>query len=271
MNPPQRGKIGGIRTMFKTILSYFTFSLLLLLSNSSGNSAAQFQKNSPEQPNRTLEKMIVASGSAAMDLDLNRLNGLGSGTKLDTFHFEVRPNSFFTVLVFNNVLRGPTLGSMGLIPGNSATLPAALKASLNQLVIEKIPSNNPYDLVVRDGKTGFVFFNIEGNLYDYDAGAHLLSIKDGRLLISEEFANTLGHPSQAGLIVGRISTATSMYPIEIKTVVNGAVQSAMLPPLRGGAQSPGSVRGSDIIATQGPDIIVGDLPDLGQFGSAGTQ
>jgi hypothetical protein len=249
--------------MFKTILSYFTLPLLLLLSNSSGNPVAQVQKNSPEQPTGTLEKMIVASGSAAMDLDLNRLNGLSSGTKLDTFHFEVRPNSFFTILVFNNVLRGPTLGSMGLIPGNSATLPAPLKASSNQLVIEKIPSNDPYDLVVRDGKTGFVFFNIEGNLYDYDAAAHLLTIKDGRLLISEEFANTLGRPSQAGLIVGRISTATSMYPIEIKTVVNGAVQSAMLPPLRGGAQSPESV--------PGPDIIVGDLPSMAQFGSAGTQ
>jgi len=250
--------------MFKTILSYFMLPLLLLLSNSSGNSAAQVQKRSPEQPTGTLEKMIVASGSVAMDLDLNRLNGVGSATKLDTLRFEVRPNSFFTILVFNNVLRGPTLGSMGLIPGNSATLPALLQASSNQLVIEKIPSSDPYDIVVRDGKTGFVFFNIEGNLYDYDAGAHLLSIKDGRLLISEEFANTLGRPSQAGLIVGRISIATTMYPIEITTVVNGAVQSAILPPLRGGAQNnPDSV--------PGPDVIVGDLPSLGQYGSDGTQ
>src|SRR4029077_6810347 len=163
--------------MFKTILSYFMLPLLLLFSNSSGNSAAQVQKKSPEQPTGTLEKMIVASGSVAMDLDLNRLNGVGSATKeskLDTLPFGVRPNSFFTILVFNNVLRGPTLGSMGLIPGNSATLPAPLQASANHLVIEKIPSTDPYDIVVRDGKTGFVFFNIEGNLYDYDAGAHLL-------------------------------------------------------------------------------------------------
>ena len=57
----------------------------------------------------------------------------------------------------------------------------------------------PFDLVVRDGKTGFVFFNIEGNLYDYDAAAHLLSIKGGRLLISEEFANKLGRPADAGV------------------------------------------------------------------------
>jgi hypothetical protein len=79
--------------MFKTILSYFTLPLLLLLSNSSGNPVALVQKRGPEQPTGTLEKMIVASGSVAMDLDLNRLNGLGSPTKLDTFHFEVRPNS----------------------------------------------------------------------------------------------------------------------------------------------------------------------------------
>ena len=249
--------------MFKIIASYFMLPLLLLLSNSSGNSAAQLQKKGPEQPTGTLEKMIVASGSAAMDLDLNRLNGIGSATKLDTVRFEVRPNSFFTILVFNNVLRGPTLGSMGLIPENSATLPAALKASSNQLVIEKIPSSDPHDIAVGDGKTGFVFFKIEGNLYDYDAAAHLLSIKDGRLLISEEFANKLGRPSQAGLIVGRISTTTTMYPIEIKTVVNGAIRSAILPPLRGGAQNPESV--------PGPDVIVGDLPDLEQYGSAGTQ
>ena len=122
---------------------------------------------------------------------------------------------------------------MGLIPETAATLPGPLQASLNQLVIEKLPSDAPFDLVVRDGKTGFVFFNIEGHSYDYDAAAHLLSIKDGRLLISEEFANKLGRPADAGSIVGRISIATTMYPIEITTVVNGAAQSAILPPRSG--------------------------------------
>ena len=178
--------------------------------------------------------------------------------------FEVGPNSFFTILVFNNVLRGPEPGSMGLIWGNSAVLPEPLNASSNQLVIEKIPSGEPFDLVVRDGKTGFVFFNIEGHLYEYDAAAHLLSIKGGRLLISEELANKLGRPADAGVIVGEISIATTMYPIEITTVVNGAVQSSILPPRGGGAQSAPD-------AVPGPDIIVGDLPDLEQFGSNGSQ
>src|SRR5450755_734218 len=253
--------------MLRKMLSYFTLPLLLLLSNSSGNSAPQLPGKSPGGQTGTLEKMIVASGNVAIDLDLNRLRGIGSGkqeSKLDTCRFEVGPNSFFTILVFNNVLRGPELGSMELIWGKSVILPEPLNASSTQLVIEKIPSSEPSDLVVRDGKTGFVFFYIEGNLYNYDAAAHSLSIKGGRLLISAEFATKLGRPADAGSIVGGISIATTMYPIEITTVVNGAAQSAILPPRSGRAPNAPD-------AVPGPDVIVGDLPDLEQFGSSGTQ
>jgi subtilisin-like proprotein convertase family protein len=253
--------------MMKKTLSYFTLPLLLLLSNSSGNSAPQLAGKSPDGQSGTLEKMIVASGNVAMDLDLNRLNGIDSGKqepKRETLRFQVGPNSFFTVLVFNNVLRGPDAGSMGLIPRSVAMLPESLNASLNQLVIEKISSEEPFDLVVRDGKTGFVFFNIEGHQYDYDAAAHSLSIKDGRLLISVEFANTLGRPAEAGVIVGEISIATTTYPIEVTTVVNGAAQSSIMPARGDGAPNvPTSV--------PGPDVIVGDLPSMTQGGSSGTQ
>src|SRR3984893_9766538 len=225
--------------MLKKMLGYFTLPLLLLLSNSSGNSAPQSSGKSSEGQTGTLEKMIVANGNVALELDLNRLNGIVFTTtrepKLEPLRFQVGPNSFFTILAFNNVLRGPEPGSMGLIPGNTATLPGALQASLSQLVIEKLPADASFDLAVRDGKTGFVFFNIEGNLYDYDAAAHLLSIKDGRLLISEEFARKLGRPAEAGVSVGRISIATTMYPIEITTVFDGAVQSSILPARGGGA------------------------------------
>ena len=53
--------------MMTKTLSYFTLPLLLLLSNSSGNSAPQWQEN-PEGQTGTLEKMIVANGTVAMDL-----------------------------------------------------------------------------------------------------------------------------------------------------------------------------------------------------------
>jgi hypothetical protein len=248
--------------MLRKILSYFTLPLLLLLSNSSGNSAPQSPEKSPEGLTGTIEKMIVASGSVAMDLDLNRLNG-GKESKLETVRFEVSPNSFFTVLVFNDALRGPEPGSMGLVWGNSTVLPGALNASASQLVIEKVASDEAFDLVVRDGKSGFVFFNIEGHVYDYNAATHSLRIKDGRLLISREFASKLGHPAEAGAVAGKISIVTAVYPIEVTTVVNGAAQSMTM------AARPGAApNGSHV---PGPDVIVGDLPSMSQFGSNGSR
>src|SRR5204862_6846116 len=133
------------KTMFrKKMFSYFTLPLLLLLSNSSGNSAPQSPEKKPERQSGTLEKMIVASGNVTMDLDLNRLNGAAAGTqesKRETLRFQVSPNSFLTVLVFNNILRGPEPGSIGLIPENTANLPGPLQSSLSQLVVEKLASD----------------------------------------------------------------------------------------------------------------------------------
>src|SRR6266480_4575153 len=100
--------------------------------------------------------------------------------KLEIMRFVVAANSFFPILVFNDLLRGPQPGSMSLIPQNSVAgiaavagigdagvsapsysyLPAALTASLKQLVIEKLPSDQRYDLAVRDANTGFTFFNV---------------------------------------------------------------------------------------------------------------
>jgi len=253
--------------MFTKTLGYFALSLLLLLSNSSGNSAPQPQAKSPDRQTGTLERMVVATGNVAMDLDLDRLKGISSATqesKLDTFRFEVGPNSFFTIRVLNGDLRGPEPSSMGLIWRNTIALPEPLNASASQLGIEQTPSGGQFDLVVRDGKTGFVFFNIEGQTYEYDAASHLLSINGGRLLVSEELAKMLGRPADAGSLAGRISIATTMYPIEVTTFVNGAATAITLPPRTGNANAPeGSV--------PGPDIVVGDMSGLQQFGSASGQ
>src|SRR5205823_10884415 len=238
--------------MSKKLFTYLMLPLLLLFCNSSQNSVAGSKQKSPSAQSGTLEKMIVASGSVVMDVDLNRLNGISSATaKSEPLRFAVAANSFFPVLVFNDVLRAAEPGSIALIPQNSATLPAALSASLNQLVIEKLPSGEAFDLAVRDGKSGFVFFNIAGHQYDYDANGQLLSIKDGRLLISQEFAQALGRPSGAGSVVGKISIGTSMQPVEIATVVNGAVQSVMMPPVQGaGAEAAQPSAGT----APGPDV-----------------
>src|SRR4029453_7741917 len=60
-----------------------------------------------------LQKMIVESGSVIMDLDLNRLNGTGSALQTTVrLQFTVAANSFFSILVFNDLLRGADHGSM---------------------------------------------------------------------------------------------------------------------------------------------------------------
>jgi hypothetical protein len=210
--------------------------------------------------------MIVESGSVTMNVDLNGLNGDSSlVARPITLQFVAAANSFLPILVFNDLLRGAEPGSMALVPAGvndpGYSLPGALGASLKQLVVEKLRSGQGFDLAVRDSKTGLTFFNVEGHQYNYDAKAHSLSITGGRLLISKEFANVLGRPSDAGEVVGKISVGATMQPIEITHLdKNGDVKSETLPALN----QPG------VGTVPGPDVIVGELIGLEQsdFGAA---
>src|SRR5438034_5824983 len=123
---------------------------------------------------------------------------------------------------------------------------------------------------MREGKTGFALFNIEGHQYDNDAKPQVLSIKDGSLLISTKFAEALGRTSEAGSVVGKISIGTSMQPVEIATVVNGALQSVTMPPLQGVASAREQAAQPSVGTVAGPDVIVGDLPSVEQGGSSGS-
>ena len=171
--------------MSKLTLTGLALPLFLLFASPPASAPKAFgaTKETPESHGQagTLQKMIVESGSVTMDLDVNQLNGIGSMPgRPTTLQFAVAANSFFPILVFNELLRGPEPGSMALIPAgvnaSGYNLPASLRASLKQLVIQKLPSGEGSDLAVRDGKTGFTFFNIDGGQYDYDAKAQSLSI-----------------------------------------------------------------------------------------------
>ena len=213
----------------------------------------------------TLEKMVVASGNVSLSLDLNRLQGNSSASQdMQTFQFGVDPNASFTALVFNHAFRGVEPGPLALIWGNNAVLPDALNGSANQLAIEKLPAGEAFDLAIRDSKTGFVFFNVEGNQYDFNSTSNALNISGSRLVISPELASRLGRTADAGKVVGTLTVSSSVIPVEITNMVNGAVTSAVLPPHRGIGVTP------DVFAP-GPDVIVGDLPSMQQFGSSGTQ
>src|ERR1043165_9145803 len=108
--------------MFKKALTAFILPFLFLLSlpnSGSANPIAEKQKI-PENPNEAtgiLQKMIVENGAATMKLDINRLNGISvAPQKPEELRFDIAADSFFSVLVFNDLLRGPKQGSMGLIP-----------------------------------------------------------------------------------------------------------------------------------------------------------
>jgi hypothetical protein len=251
--------------MSKITLTGFALMSVLFFGNASGNFAAQPNQKSSDTPTGTLQKMIVENGSVTLNLDLNGLNGSNALiTRPVTLQFAAARNSFFPILVFNDQLRGTEPGSIALVPQvrPNPLFPAALAASLKQLVVEELPYNSASDLAVRDAKAGFTFFDVEGPQYDYDGNAQLLSITDGRLLISKEFANALGRPLDAGALVGKISIGAAMEPVEISEIVNGETRSMSMPRVH--EPLPGTV--------PGPDVIVGELHQIQQLGSAvGTQ
>jgi hypothetical protein len=217
-----------------------------------------------EAESGTLEKLIVASGRVALDLDVQRLGGTAAAatrTRPSRLRFDVEHDSFLSVLIFNGELRGPLPGSMRLVPLDSPALPARLHASYQQLVVEQTSWGGAFELLVRDGTSGFVFFNVEGQQLAYDPGARALSVRTGRLLLSDEFAAELGRASEAGSVVGGIAIEATMRPVEISQIVDGEVTASEMPAL-----------GGELGGVPGPDVIVGDLSGLAQFGSSsGTQ
>src|SRR5262249_11641128 len=257
--------------MLKKTLIASALPLLFLLGTYAIQSAAASQTGrivGGNTPTGTFQKMIVENGSVTMDLDLDALNPQSFPGSLTArpvrLQFAVAVNSFFPILVFNDLLRAAEPGSMALIPAEVnasrtsgySNLPGSLSASLKVLVVEKLPSGQRFDLAVRDSNTGFTFFNVEGGDYNYDGNAQSLSITNARLLVSKEFANALGRLSNAGEVVGKISIGAVMQPIEINRLdKNGNIKSATLPALRQ----------PNVGTVPGPDVIVGELLDFVQM------
>ena len=206
--------------------------------------------------------MIIESGSVVLDLNAKGLNRAASKDAPQTLRFDLENESFFKILVFNDELRGPLPSDVKMLPKGTMDLPGRLRSSQQDLVLESKSWGGQYDLVVREQSSGFVFFNIEGYEFEFDPTEDVLTIRGGRLLISNEYAIDLGRQSDAGTVVGEITVTAKMRPIEVTKVVNGDVESDVLPPSRD--PEAGSV--------PGPDVVVGDLSGLAQFGSSsGTQ
>jgi hypothetical protein len=232
--------------------------LLLLLATAPVVSAAS------EGEDATLEKMIVAGGRVALDLDLRQVREASAPAALQPagrLRFDAEKDAFLTFMVRNGELRGALPGSMRLLPGPAALPTTSLNASRHHLVVENAAWGAPYDMVVRDGVTGFLFFNVEGQELAYDPRGRALTVKGARLLLSPEFAEALGRRDAAGAPAGEMTIEATLRPIEVSQIVGGQVREDVLPGLDATA---GGV--------PGPDVIVGDLNGLAQFGpSSGTQ
>lgn len=245
--------------MLKTIL--ITLLPLMLFIGDNAVSLFPSVKAGKSSDNGTLERLVPTTGNINLDLDMARLTGQdASSSQIESVRFETAKDSFFTVVVYNGELRGPMPSSLGIVPKASAYLPEKLASSYNKLVIESLPWGNHYDLVVRDGESGFIFFNIEGYQFEYSPDNKTLRLYDGRMLISREFAEAMGRPESVGTLVGTVSVETGMRAVEVQYVKNGEVESAVLP--AGAGMEPGAG------TTPGPDVIVGDVNGLAQFGSA---
>src|SRR3954469_12552494 len=144
--------------MSKITLTGFALLTVLFFGNSSENYAVQLRQNASNRSSGTLQKMIVENGSVTLNVDLNGLNGSNAlVTRPAALHFAAATNSFFSILVFNDQLRGAESGSIALVPQDRpvALLPSLLATSLKQLVVEKLSAESASDMIVRDRKTGF--------------------------------------------------------------------------------------------------------------------
>lgn len=244
--------------MFKTIAIALLPSLLFF--GSGVDQMINSTASSRSHDTGTLEKMIVGGGSVAMDIDVNTLNGTvsrGRASRPAAVRFAAVKDSFFKALIYNGEFRGLPPGTLRLDPQVSAPLPAKLAASLRDLTIESLEWGGQYELAVRDANTGYTFFNIEGFETSYDQYGRSLTLSGGRLLVSPEFASELGRGSLANKAIGEITISVEMYPIEVTQIVDGETTQNVLPPS-------GPLAGT----VPGPDVVVGDLSGLAQFGSS---
>lgn len=239
-----------MKHLLVTLLSFY------LLGYNSDNSLFRISQPPPGPETGTLEKLKIANGTVSLELDLNRLNGSRSRSQVQHLRFNAAPDSFFTSIAFNGEFRGLQSGSMTILPQESAAkAPAYLK---NSLILESSPWGQPYELSIRDEQTGLLLFNIESHEFEYAGDKHSLVIKGGKLLLAKEFAEKLRRPSDEGAIVGTLTLSADMEAIEITQVVNGETQSSVMP----------TVDQTGLERVPGPDVIVGALSGLAQFGSS---
>ena len=262
--------------MLKKTLTAFTLSFLSLLGSGWENYAAQPSQKMSDAATGTLQKMIVESGSVTLDLDLNGLNGSSSlVARPVTLHFAAAANSFFPILVFNDLLRAAETGSMTLIPQNTAgaevnalgysPLPAALRASLGQLAIGKMDCGRSRLISSCATARAGSFFSMSK-----EPSTITMPTRSCFPSLGEDFSFQKSLPTRwAGqqtpvqqLEKSRSALRCNRSKFRRSLTVKPNRWSCRRCEAQPAAEAPTLV--------PGPDVIVGDLPEMAQFGSNGN-
>ena len=250
--------------MSKITLICFALLSVLFFGNSSENYAAQPKEHASDASTGTLQKMIVENGSVTLNVDLNGLNGSNALiTRPAALQFAAASNSFFSILVFNDQLRGAESGSIALVPQGRpvSMLPSLLATSLKQLVVEKLPCR----------------FGFRHGCARRENRLHVFQNRRTSIRLRCQGAVTRC-PKWTAADVKRICRRRSAVPrmlipsLEKSPLAHGCNRLKsrnwlMANPIDDHA-SAASLQPRD---DPGPDVIVGDLPSMEQFGSDGTQ
>src|ERR1044072_5623417 len=103
--------------MSKITITGFALLSVLFFTNRPESYAAQSKHHASDALTGTLQKMIVEHGSVTLNVDLNEVKRSNAPlTRPVALQFTAATNSFFSILVFNDQLRGPEPGSIPLIP-----------------------------------------------------------------------------------------------------------------------------------------------------------
>ena len=190
-------------------------------------------------------------------MNINR-SAIGAQKGQAKLRFNIEKDALFNVTTVDDELRGPMPGSMNIEPTQKNSLSGKLGTSYESLSVERPPFSEEHSLYVRDAKSGFKFFFVEGHEMSFEPGGSRFAAANGRLMITKEFARQLGDESLAGTRAGTMSFDAEMKAIEVVELSDDGNNKTSVPAKNSGS---GGTR-------PGPDVVVGDVFGLAQFGSS---
>jgi len=218
------------------------------------------------------------SGGFELRLDPAALVGVGfvtvdsssaaaAGDRVNDIEFIVLRESNMQIVVVNDFLGNMLGGELRGLPAFTLHSAGKRVEVASPAVAIRESNDADYDFIFRDSATGLRLFELTGGNVDFDARLGLFSMSDALARITADLAAALGVPQAAGRTVGSVSFDGQMRVTERVVLHHGDPVEAELPP---DDDDGGFETYDDDFPSEGPDVIVGELPSLQQFGREGS-